>query len=448
MAWDIHDVLALSQHYMPYFAHWIWQVVPIPDRRVPKMATDCYCRLYYHPEVIAGLPLRDSAAIVLHEILHVQGRHADRAKAMGLSNKRELATWNIAADLAVNGILLSPQIGVAAHSGWLGEHGCTPKRFGLPDGLTAEEYYALLVKADEDGAPGVQQAIEAAMAQRARSMAGVGADQPDGPNGDGQPGEDGQGGGTRDGKQAVPGMGSSSVDGEARPWDKGEPREGNAGLPKWKRDRIDAATAEAIEQHERQHGIGTVPGQWARRVRKIIDPPVDPMTALRSAVRFAVTHERGYGDYTWSRPARREPAGVGYVVPATVRPVPNVAVLVDTSGSMGADDLARALGVIRRALRSLDSVQVYSADTEVHSCQRVFSERRVALLGGGGTNMDVAMQQVAADSRCDAMIVVTDGMTPWPAEPPCRQVVIALTQETDMPTPDWARVVKLFREAA
>ena len=428
MSWSIQDVLALSQHYMPYFSHWVWQVVPIATPSVPLMATDCYCRLYYNPSTIPQLALRDSAAVFLHELLHVQGRHADRAKALSLGTERELATWNIATDLAINSILACPHIGLGEHAVFLQENGMMPSRFGFPADRSAEEYYRLLVQADQQGDQAVRAAIDMAMAQRSASMRG------------GTP-ANGQADDPR-----WPGMGSSSADGEARPWEQGEPDGQHPGLPKWKRDRIDAATAEAIEQHERRHGIGTVPGQWARRVREVLDPPVDPMTALRSAIRYAVNYDRGFGDYTWSRPARREPAGVGYAVPATVRPLPNVAVLIDTSGSMGGEDLALALGVIRRALRSLDGVRVCSADTEVHTARKVFSERRVELLGGGGTDMDHAMRQVAESVRCDAMIVVTDGLTPWPTSPPCRQVVIALTRSPEASPPEWARVVKIGKE--
>lgn len=42
------------------------------------------------------------------------------------------------------------------------------------------------------------------------------------------------------------------------------------------------------------------------------------------------------------------------------------------------------------------------------------------------------------------VVVLTDGVTPWPPEPPKRlQVVVGLLREHSMPPPGWARVVRI-----
>ena len=74
--------------------------------------------------------------------------------------------------------------------------------------------------------------------------------------------------------------------------------------------------------------------------------------ALLAKVKYAVGCTSGFGDFTYRKPNRRQPQG-GALLPAHVKPIPRVTVIVDTSGSMGQSDLALALGVIGNSLRSL-----------------------------------------------------------------------------------------------
>ena len=139
------------------------------------------------------------------------------------------------------------------------------------------------------------------------------------------------------------------------------------------------------------------------------------------------------------------------VLPGTRRPVPNVAFVVDTSGSVDDTLLARALGEVDGALRGLgvsgSSVTVLSCDAAVHTVQRVRSARGAKLAGGGGTDMRVGV--AAAEElrpRPDVIVVFTDGYTPWPqSAPPGASVIVALLGRggyTMPPTPPWGRRIE------
>ena len=185
-----------------------------------------------------------------------------------------------------------------------------------------------------------------------------------------------------------------------------------------------------------------------RFAQQRLHPTVDPFKALHAAVKYAVTATTGRGDYTWRKLSRRWPPG-GLRLPAAIKPVPRATVIVDTSGSMGSKELAKALGVVEQGLRSVPcgGIRVLADDTCVQSAQRVFRADQVKLGGGGGTNMGLLIEQAAEERPApNAIVVVTDGYTPWPKSRVRPRVVACLTEEPDSDyykVPDWITKVVL-----
>ena len=141
--------------------------------------------------------------------------------------------------------------------------------------------------------------------------------------------------------------------------------------PVWRGNFL-AFVAKAIEQYQEQRSRGSVPGGLARSAAELLHPKVDPARELLAKVKYAVGCTSGFGDFTYRKPNRRQPQG-GALLPAHVKPIPRVTVIVDTSGSMEQSDLALALGVIGNALRSLPDprgLRVLAGDTAV-ACARI-----------------------------------------------------------------------------
>jgi predicted metal-dependent peptidase len=161
-----------------------------------------------------------------------------------------------------------------------------------------------------------------------------------------------------------------------------------------------------------------------------------------------VAQVAGAVDYSYRRPSRRAAIAGDVVLPALRRPVPEVAVVCDTSGSMTEDLLAMVLAEVEGLLRALGlarQVRVLACDTAVAPAQRVSSARQVQLVGGGGTDMGAGIAAaVALRPRPAVTVVLTDGYTPWPAAAPKgTRVVVGLLGADAPDAPPWARAVRV-----
>lgn len=209
-------------------------------------------------------------------------------------------------------------------------------------------------------------------------------------------------------------------------------------------------TAAEIQRHAARNP-GTVPGGWLRWAESVLPSRIDWRRVLAAEVRRAVAAVAGKVDYSYRRPSRRAHLDREIVLPTLYRPVPEVAIVCDTSGSMHERLLARALAEVeavlaRGGLRQAQ-VRVLAVDTDVHTALRVSRAAQVRLAGGGGTDMGAGIAAAAAlRPRPSIVIVLTDGYTPWPERPPrgIRVVVGLLADAMYAPQwspPHWARTV-------
>jgi Mg-chelatase subunit ChlD len=207
----------------------------------------------------------------------------------------------------------------------------------------------------------------------------------------------------------------------------------------------------AIAYREHITSRGDTPGNAWRWTQDILEPNIAWEPLLGAAVRRAVAWTTGNTHYTYTRRSRRQSALPEVLLPGTRRPVPNIAFVIDTSGSVDDTLLARALGEVDGALRGLgvsgSSVTVLACDAAVQTVERVRHARDAKLAGGGGTDMRAGLAGAAElRPRPDVIVVFTDGYTPWPSEPPPSAAVIAAilgrNGHTLPPTPRWARRIE------
>lgn len=195
-------------------------------------------------------------------------------------------------------------------------------------------------------------------------------------------------------------------------------------------------------------------GAWQELVETWKEPKLDPRRLLQKALaRHTQNLIAGSGKFTYRRPSRRQnPSGL--LRPRSFQPVPRILVIIDTSGSMGSDEMRLGVGLVSKCINGLrlrDGVRVIAGDTYAHWDDQVFDPRKVQLVGRGGTDMRALIVHAAekpARERPELIVVVTDGETPWPNEDVHIPVVAAMVRFSDWaqdyPPPAWIECVNLY----
>lgn len=399
LAADVAERLAAAKLWLvseaagdlPYLSTAVYALMTVRTDRVARMTTDAYWRLYVNPLWVLATDVDVLAREIGHQVWHLLADHAGRGADCGVDAVSR-DRWKLAADLTV-GEVLPFDVGLPR-----------PEDLHHRPNLAAEQYYTLL---------------------RARPVTepplAVDPDQTCG----------------------------SGADGIARDHDL-PPADGEApGLSTQAGEAIRKTVA--IEFREHITSRATMPGEWARWVSQILDPVVPWQQVLHAAVRRGIGWGQGQVDYTYSRISRRQYAVGQVIVPALRRPVPAVAVVIDTSGSVDDGLLSQALGEVKAVLASLavpdSSVTILAVDAAVQSVQQVRDVHDVRLAGGGGTDMSEGIAgALACKPAPQTIIVLTDGYTPWPDLPAPVPVIAAMLgrDRADLPgTPDWVQRVEV-----
>lgn len=422
---------------LPYLTQHIMSLTCVPTPGLGTFAVDKYMRLYYDPECLEKWTLEECAGVILHEDVHVVLGHCKRAERTigNTPTKWQAEVWNYAVDIVTNQMLRECKNKSGGPAVKLPAKVLYPETFNLPANLTAEEYYHKLMEQlpkpewgdDPYGSVRVWVARD-----------GQGGD------GEGQRGNGRPGPGDiviYDGDKPQPGCGSggSGGDGLPKPWEQGPPDGEHPGRTEFEQDLLARKVAQAIEQHQKARG--NIPGCWARYAQNMLKPKHDPCRELEAVVKHSIDATYGFGNHTWRKLNRRIPAGCG-PLPAHIKPIPRVTVLVDTSGSMDQNDLAMAMGIIGEVLKGLptrEGLRVVAGDTHVQASRKVFRTDAVELAGGGGTMMDVLIEECAKQvPKPDVILLVSDGYTNYPQEPVGPKVVACITREhNNYPVPEW-----------
>jgi predicted metal-dependent peptidase len=371
----------------PYLATGLFGAEVVAAAGSGTVSVDENWRMRADPDLTAGWTAAQLGSVLVHHVCHLLRTHGERAQAFGVTSQ-DARRWVQAADAEINDDLIPAGLELPGRP-------VLPRDLGAPDGLLAEQYF------------------EAGTTDRSGQIKGAAGDWLDC---------------------------GSGADGVPRP-DDGPP-----GLPAWQADLLRRQVAQDVIAHAKV--AGTVPGGLLRWAEQILNPKVNWRKVLAAELRRAVAEVSGAVDYSYRRPSRRASVAGNVVLPALRRPVPEVAVVCDTSGSMTEDLLAAALAEVEGLLRALGmarQVRVLACDTAVGPAQRVSSARQVQLVGGGGTDMGTGIAAAAAlRPRPAVTVVLTDGYTPWPsAAPKGTRVVIGLLGPGAPDAPTWARAVRV-----
>ena len=185
--------------------------------------------------------------------------------------------------------------------------------------------------------------------------------------------------------------------------------------------------AEEVQSRVKSQGIGSVPGHLRRWAEEALKPPKVPWRQkLAQLARRAVAWRPGAVDHRYDGPSRRQ-AGIGYgvgrpVLPRLRAPIPRVALVVDTSGSMGSKEIIDCLTEAQGVVEAVGAeVEFCACDARVHELRPVANVRDMVKLlkGGGGTDFRPAFDALSKRRpRPEVVIFATDGYGPAPEVAP------------------------------
>lgn len=234
----------------------------------------------------------------------------------------------------------------------------------------------------------------------------------------------------------------SGVHGRDAPWEGGHAADG-----------IKESHAEIIRQRVarkilERRTYGSIPLgllRWAKEVQNA--KKINWRRICRGLIKRTIESLRGYEWHTYARLSRRPQVSQDILSPAWIRNNPCITVILDLSGSVSDKEHGVYCEQLGSILQEYREIFVVAADAAIHFAKKIRSKKQVlALPGRGGTDMGRAIREVNDKYKrmTDIIIVMTDGKTPWPEQPPPIPVIVALVRDPKIPTPSWAKVINLY----
>jgi predicted metal-dependent peptidase len=379
-------VWAAGRH--PYIAAAVFSLQPVAARGLAKISVDERWRVFLDPAIAEEWTAAQLGGALIHQIHHLLRDHIDRAAHSESSDARRL--WQFAADAEINDDLIDERMPLPYGA-------ITPTGLGLPEGRLAEEYVERLRHEPSDPTVLFDDIFCSTCAPE----------------------------GTPDVElvDLPPGLSAGEIKALRR------------------------QTAKQVND-----AIGDAPASLLRWAGQEVGGRINWRRELARHLRAAATETRGAADYTYRRPSRRAAAVRDVILPGMRRPRLVVAIVVDTSGSISNVALADALGeihmVVGWATTRASSVWVVTCDVEVGEVRRTRSAEDVAavsLVGGGGTDLRVGIARaLRLRPEPDVVIVLTDGLTPWPARRLRSRLIVGLLgARTSVGLPNWAAALPI-----
>lgn len=400
-----------------------WREDKMEYKDVPEEAKTMGVRLtptgaecvYYKP-FVEKLSVEELYTVVQHEIEHLVRLHCLRR------DQRHHELFNVACDMSIHGHQSNPKIGYTE----FGKKPVFPMAGQLcwvPDNedpnLTAEEYYKRMLQK----MPKLKCTCGTSQGQGADGQgSGDGADQGDQNQGKGKKDKKSKKG--NDGNGNCPIHSGKLLDSHWI-WDTSETNEDEA------RQIVNSMVQNAISKNQ-----GSIPGHLLDAVQALSKPVVRWRELLRRYLGQHVGNRRP----TLARRNRRNDSfgvkGVSHHAAATVN------VIVDTSGSIGQEELGKFFAEIDAiSSRAKTSVLQWDHEFQGFAQYRRGNWKKFKVNGRGGTDMAAPYKWLEDNGKiADVQIMLTDGHCNW-ADSKGYPVITCIT--TEQSGPDWGHVVRL-----
>ena len=401
----------VAQARWPYLSTLLFNLKIVESSQLPTLAVDDGWRMYYSPDFVMEQTAEALATMVLHEALHCVNQHGPRFRA--LSQSRHLhVTWNFAGDVGINHVLDRAQMPWGDFEPLRFTH---LSKFDVNPEMGTEKIFFTIVEYYEQHPEEGDQFSDC----------------------------------------------GSIIGGEARDYEISRGDSDNPAIKSDQQDVIRDQVAQEILKHAYAKGIGSIPGELLRWAQELLEPTIDWRKALAGAFRTSLATVLGRRDYVYTRPSRRQSAmRIGnheIILPSMRKPAPPaIAIIVDTSGSIGNDEITLFLSEVDGIVKAngiSQGVTVIPCDADIGEIQKLRSRGAITTLkltGGGGTDMGIGIDAAGKLRPTPKIVIVlTDGFTPWPTSLPkgVETLIVCLTAEESLSTtPNWAKTILIEKD--
>lgn len=371
-------------------------VVPVRDKALITAATDG-SSIYFDIDFLSKLSDDEQMFVFAHEIWHAALCHMIRKES------RDSMTFNIAADLEVNQLLVAD--------------GLTPikdcilpetlaNKIKLPKNESAENYYELLQKLTD------KQANNNSSGNNSNRMSSNGSSSS---NSNSKCKNSNQNNPKQIDKHIYKDDIADESSNEKRIDRYGEVGKDLDFVPNVKPNidsEMKSTVSMAAQQYERQRG--ELPNHIKSIIKKLLTPKVNWKEALQKFITKSIDNK-----VNWNIPNRRFIYG-GTYLPSHSGDIIKLGVIIDTSGSTS-DDMIQFISELNAIVSCFNNYEltVCQCDTEVKSIKtydqyNALKHEDIEIEGGGGTYLTPAFETIQAQNdlgehEIDGLIVFTDG---------------------------------------
>lgn len=402
-----------------YFADVNYRLRPRVLEGSGTFAVDEKWNLYYDTQV--PFTPDEQVAVLYHEINHIIRNHFERR------GDRDPKRWNAAGDREINDWfpthMTPPSMGIGSKKYGMDDA-------GLPDDELAEWYFHRMdqmeLHAREDATamdPGVGKCVTHPGCD-SKDVAHKNSGAPDWDI-------------ISKGKMHVPVCGGVAGNSDGN---ESDGKDGDSGVSQIEAEAIRRNVAEKVEDMAKK-GRGDLPGSLVDWANEFLHPVIHWTNLLRKATRRASTQIAGDTTQTFTKPPRRSPPGI--IMPKKIARRTVAAFYIDTSGSVGDEEIQQSIAEVRGALRTaLADLTVSFVDAEVYTTSEVKGSKvRTGQMQRGGTDMRKCFEHaLTLRPRPNLIIVMTDGETPWPSDATRDMKTIVVLSEAPSkhyPVPPW-----------
>jgi predicted metal-dependent peptidase len=201
------------------------------------------------------------------------------------------------------------------------------------------------------------------------------------------------------------------------------------------KDAADAIREKILRAYEATRNQGNLPAGVERLIKEMRRAKVCWERQFHRYVGATIAHD----DFSFIKPNKRY-ISHGLYMPTLHNPIiGNVAVAIDTSGSITPDDVAQFSGELRKISHLVDEVTVMTCDAAVHEVVKVWKfgdfSKTLKMKGGGGTDFNPPFNKVRElKMRPELMIYLTDTFGTFPTKAPPYPVLWCSTVEESKAT--------------